>query len=174
MSLWPRWGRGPERWAAERRELEARRRQQWESTSRAFARAAACCSLQARWSEPRVPPPRYGRGAVGSRGGAGIPLSTGVCGSAAAARLDAEEAAARLERRRERLERLLGEEREALAAELRERQRGGMRSRELRDGPGECGRKVRERPGRARPASRGSSGVSCTSGTCWSCHRLVP
>ncbi|NXR79004.1 TCHP protein, partial [Pycnonotus jocosus] len=39
------------------------------------------------------------------------------------------------------------EEREALAAELRERQRGGMRSRELRDGPGECGRKVRERPG---------------------------
>ncbi|NXQ36397.1 TCHP protein, partial [Alaudala cheleensis] len=53
-----------------------------------------------------------------------------------------------LERRRERLERLLGEEREALAAELRERQRRGMRSQELRDGPGECGRKVRERPGR--------------------------
>ncbi|NXV02724.1 TCHP protein, partial [Cettia cetti] len=52
-----------------------------------------------------------------------------------------------LERRRERLERLLGEEQEALAAELRERQRGGMRSQELRDGPGECGRKVRERPG---------------------------
>ncbi|NWT54313.1 TCHP protein, partial [Erythrocercus mccallii] len=51
-----------------------------------------------------------------------------------------------LERRRERLERLLGEEREALAAELRERQRAGMRSRELRDGSGECGRKVRERP----------------------------
>ncbi|KAM4890778.1 trichoplein keratin filament-binding protein [Sylvia borin] len=121
MSLWPRWGRGPERWAAERRELEARRRQQWESTSRAFARAAACCSLQARWSEPRVPPP-----------------------SAAAARRDAEEAAARLELRRERLQRLLGEEREALAAELRERQRGGMRSRELRDGPGECGRKFAE------------------------------
>ncbi|NXA90558.1 TCHP protein, partial [Melanocharis versteri] len=41
----------------------------------------------------------------------------------------------------------LGEEREALAAELRERRRGGMRSQELRDGPGECGRKVRERPG---------------------------
>ncbi|NWU33253.1 TCHP protein, partial [Hylia prasina] len=39
------------------------------------------------------------------------------------------------------------EEREALAAELRERQRGGMRSQELRDGTGECGRKVRERPG---------------------------
>ncbi|NWT18870.1 TCHP protein, partial [Vireo altiloquus] len=45
------------------------------------------------------------------------------------------------------LERLLGEEQEALAAELRERQRGGMRSQELRDGPGERGRKVRERPG---------------------------
>ncbi|NWR44065.1 TCHP protein, partial [Regulus satrapa] len=40
--------------------------------------------------------------------------------------------------------RLLGEEREALAAELRERRRGGMRSRELRDGAAECGRKVRE------------------------------
>ncbi|NXY07666.1 TCHP protein, partial [Pteruthius melanotis] len=53
-----------------------------------------------------------------------------------------------LERRRERLERLLGEEQEALAAELRERRRSGMRSQELRDGPGECGRrKVRERPG---------------------------
>ncbi|XP_053815762.1 trichoplein keratin filament-binding protein isoform X2 [Vidua chalybeata] len=123
MSLWLRWGRGPERRAAERRELEERSRQQWESTSRAFARAAACCSLQARWSEPRVPPP-----------------------SAAAARRDAEEAAARLERRRERLERLLGEEREALAAELRERRRGGMRSQELRDGPAECGRKFAEPP----------------------------
>ncbi|KAM4763289.1 trichoplein keratin filament-binding protein isoform 2-T2 [Cyanocitta cristata] len=119
MSLWPRWGRGPERRAAERRELEARSRQQWESTSRAFARAAACCSLQARWSEPRVPPP-----------------------SAAAARRDAEEKAARLQRRRERLQRLLGEEQEALAAELRERRRGGMRSQELRDGPGDCRRKV--------------------------------
>ncbi|NWY35026.1 TCHP protein, partial [Pheucticus melanocephalus] len=54
-----------------------------------------------------------------------------------------------LERRRERLRRLLGEEREALAAELRERRRGGMRSQRLRDGPGECGRKVRERPGHA-------------------------
>ncbi|NXP95577.1 TCHP protein, partial [Passerina amoena] len=52
-----------------------------------------------------------------------------------------------LERRRERLRRLLGEEREALAAELRERRRGAMRSQQLRDGPGECGRKVRERPG---------------------------
>ncbi|XP_071301359.1 trichoplein keratin filament-binding protein isoform X2 [Agelaius tricolor] len=123
MSLWLRRGRGPERWAAERRELQERSRQQWESTSRAFARAAAACSLQARWSEPRVPPP-----------------------SAAAARRDAEEAAARLERRRERLRRLLGEEREALAAELRERRRGGMRSQELRDGPGECGRKFAEPP----------------------------
>ncbi|KAM4763290.1 trichoplein keratin filament-binding protein isoform 3-T3 [Cyanocitta cristata] len=121
MSLWPRWGRGPERRAAERRELEARSRQQWESTSRAFARAAACCSLQARWSEPRVPPP-----------------------SAAAARRDAEEKAARLQRRRERLQRLLGEEQEALAAELRERRRGGMRSQELRDGPGDCRRKFAE------------------------------
>ncbi|NXX25111.1 TCHP protein, partial [Nicator chloris] len=63
-----------------------------------------------------------------------------------------------LERRRERLERLLGEEREALAAELRQRRRGGMRSQELRDGPGECGRKVRERPGRGRLSSRGSFG----------------
>ncbi|NXC85620.1 TCHP protein, partial [Cercotrichas coryphoeus] len=51
-----------------------------------------------------------------------------------------------LQRRRERLQRLLGEEQEALAAELRERRRGGMRSQELRDGPGECGRKVREPP----------------------------
>ncbi|NWW29379.1 TCHP protein, partial [Panurus biarmicus] len=56
-----------------------------------------------------------------------------------------------LKRRRERLERLLGEEREALAAELRERRRGGMRSQELRDGPGECGRKVREPPPVSRP-----------------------
>ncbi|NXF25413.1 TCHP protein, partial [Rhodinocichla rosea] len=38
---------------------------------------------------------------------------------------------------------------EALAAELRERRRGGMRSQQLRDGSGECGRKVRERPGPA-------------------------
>ncbi|XP_010396791.3 trichoplein keratin filament-binding protein isoform X1 [Corvus cornix cornix] len=144
MSLWLRWGRGPERRAAERRELEARSRQQWESTSRAFARAAACCSLQARWSEPRVPPPRYGRGPVGSRGAAGVPLTAGVCGSAAAARKDAEEKAARLQRRRERLQRLLGEEQEALAAELRERRRGGMRSQELRDGPGECRTKFAE------------------------------
>ncbi|NXR26295.1 TCHP protein, partial [Cinclus mexicanus] len=45
--------------------------------------------------------------------------------------------------RRERLERLLSEEEEALAAELRERRRGGMRSQELRNGPGERGRKVR-------------------------------
>ncbi|TRZ23150.1 hypothetical protein HGM15179_004004 [Zosterops borbonicus] len=44
--------------------------------------------------------------------------------------------------RRERLRRLLGQEREALAAELR--QRGGMRSLELRDGPGESGRKFAE------------------------------
>lgn len=101
-----------------------------------------------------------------------------VFGSAAAARRDAEEAAARLEMRRERLRRLLGQEREALAAELR--QRGGMRSLELRDGPGESGRKVRGRPGRAGPASRGSAGegplpcFSCTSGACWSWHRLVP
>ncbi|XP_041265962.1 trichoplein keratin filament-binding protein, partial [Onychostruthus taczanowskii] len=123
MSLWLRRSRGPERRAAERRELQERSRQQWESTSRAFARAAACCSLQARWSQPRVPPP-----------------------SAAAARRDAEEAAARLERRRERLRRLLGEEREALAAELRERRRGGLRSQELRDSPGECGRKFAEPP----------------------------
>ncbi|KAF4790573.1 Trichoplein keratin filament-binding protein [Turdus rufiventris] len=63
---------------------------------------------------------------------------------AAAVRRDAEEAAARLQRRRERLERLLGEEQEALAAELRERQRGRMRSQELRDGLGECGGKIAE------------------------------
>ncbi|NXD50788.1 TCHP protein, partial [Corvus moneduloides] len=54
-----------------------------------------------------------------------------------------------LQRRRERLQRLLGEEQEALAAELRERRRGGMRSQELRDGPGECRTKVRERPGQS-------------------------
>ncbi|NXD31011.1 TCHP protein, partial [Spelaeornis formosus] len=58
-----------------------------------------------------------------------------------------------LQRRRERLQRLLAEEREALAAELRER------SRELRDGPGEDGRKVKERPG-ARRESRRSWGTA--------------
>ncbi|XP_039580595.1 trichoplein keratin filament-binding protein [Passer montanus] len=104
MALWLRRGRGPERRAAERRELQERSRQQWESTSRAFARAAACCSLQARWTRRRL--------------------------------------AARLERRRERLRRLLGEEREALAAELRERRR----SQELRDNAGESGRKFAEPP----------------------------
>lgn len=72
MSLWMWWGRSAAdrreleaRRVAERREQEARSRQQWESTSRAFARAAASCSLQAKWSEPRVPPPRYGRGPAG-------------------------------------------------------------------------------------------------------------
>ncbi|XP_029880968.1 trichoplein keratin filament-binding protein isoform X2 [Aquila chrysaetos chrysaetos] len=133
MALW-RAARGParapERWAAERRrELEARSRQQWERASRSFARAAICCSRQARWSAPRAPPP-----------------------SPAAVRREAEEAAERLEQRRARLRRLLGEEREALAAELRElrRERGpepaGMRrrSQELRAGREERRRKVAE------------------------------
>ncbi|XP_052651594.1 trichoplein keratin filament-binding protein isoform X2 [Harpia harpyja] len=131
MALW-RAARGraraPERWAAERRrELEARSRQQWERASRSFARAAICCSRQARWSAPRAPPP-----------------------SPAAVRREAEEAAERLEQRRARLRRLLGEEREALAAELWElrRERGpepaGMRrrSQELRAGREERRRKV--------------------------------
>ncbi|XP_052651592.1 trichoplein keratin filament-binding protein isoform X1 [Harpia harpyja] len=133
MALW-RAARGraraPERWAAERRrELEARSRQQWERASRSFARAAICCSRQARWSAPRAPPP-----------------------SPAAVRREAEEAAERLEQRRARLRRLLGEEREALAAELWElrRERGpepaGMRrrSQELRAGREERRRKVAE------------------------------
>ncbi|KAM6111979.1 trichoplein keratin filament-binding protein [Pterocles gutturalis] len=125
---WAARGRAPERWAAERRrELEARNRQQWERASRSFAQAAVCCSAQARWSAPRALPP-----------------------CPAAVRREAEEAAARLERRRERLRRLLGEEREALAAELRERGRGtdpaGMRQRseELRAGREERRRKVAE------------------------------
>ncbi|XP_017669420.1 PREDICTED: trichoplein keratin filament-binding protein [Lepidothrix coronata] len=112
--MWLLRGLSPER-RAERRELEERNRQQWERTSRSFARAAVCCSRQARWSEPRVPP----RSAVAER-------------------------RERLEERRERLRRLLREEREALSAELRERRRGGMRSEER-------GTKVRARPDRARP-----------------------
>ncbi|NXT25503.1 TCHP protein, partial [Syrrhaptes paradoxus] len=62
-----------------------------------------------------------------------------------------------LEQRRERLRRLLGEEREALAAELRERGRGtdpaGMRQRseELRAGREERRRKVRVPGGVPRP-----------------------
>ncbi|XP_051489710.1 trichoplein keratin filament-binding protein isoform X1 [Apus apus] len=125
-------GWAPERWAAERRrELEARSRQQWERVSRSFARDAICCSQQARWSEPRALPRP----------------------SPAAVRR--EEAAARLEERRARLRRLLGEEREALAAELRElrelRRDGGaelagmrQRSEELRAGREERRRKVAE------------------------------
>ncbi|KAM6340906.1 trichoplein keratin filament-binding protein [Alca torda] len=127
---WAARGRAPERWAAERRrELEARNRQQWERASRSFAQAAICCSRQARWSQPRTVPP-----------------------SPAAVRREAEEAAVRLEQRRERLRRLLGEEREALEAELRELQRGGgtelarmqQRSEELRAGREEQRRKVAE------------------------------
>ncbi|XP_032561973.1 trichoplein keratin filament-binding protein [Chiroxiphia lanceolata] len=113
--MWLLRGRSPER-RAERRELEERNRQQWERTSRSFARAAVCCSRQARWSEPRVPP----RSAVAER-------------------------RERLEERRERLRRLLREEREALSAELRERRRGGMRSEEPRGGREERGTKVAER-----------------------------
>ncbi|KAJ7416144.1 Trichoplein keratin filament-binding protein [Willisornis vidua] len=120
--MWLLWG--PERGAAERREREERRRQQWERTSRSFARAALCCSLQARWSDPRGP--RLGHGIGPGQGPPGTPL----CGSAAAAERRRE----RLEERRERLRRLLGREREALAAELRERRRSGMRSEEPRDG----------------------------------------
>ncbi|NWR30090.1 TCHP protein, partial [Tachuris rubrigastra] len=68
-----------------------------------------------------------------------------------------------LEERRERLRRLLHEEREALAAELRERRRDGMRSEELRDSREERRTKVRALPDRGRPASlpvKGRSGVS--------------
>ncbi|KAM6246821.1 LOW QUALITY PROTEIN: trichoplein keratin filament-binding protein [Porphyrio hochstetteri] len=123
---WAGWARAPERWAAERRrELEARRRQQWEQTSRSFARAAVCCSRQARWSVPRPPAP-----------------------SPVAVRQEAEEAAARLEQRRARLRRLLDEEREALETELRELRRSseGMRQRseELRGGREKRRRKVAE------------------------------
>ncbi|XP_071428100.1 trichoplein keratin filament-binding protein isoform X1 [Pithys albifrons albifrons] len=127
--MWLLWG--PERGAAERREREERRWQQWERTSRSFARAALCCSLQARWSDPRGP--RLGHGIGAGQGLPGTPL----CGSAAAAewrRERLEERRERLEERRERLRRLLGREREALAAELRERRRSGMRSEEPRDG----------------------------------------
>uniref|UniRef100_A0A8V5GQ00 Trichoplein keratin filament-binding protein n=2 Tax=Melopsittacus undulatus TaxID=13146 RepID=A0A8V5GQ00_MELUD len=115
------------RWAAGR-EREARSRQQWERTSRNFAQAAVCCSLQARWSQPR-------------------------------ALRDAEEAAARLEQRRARLRRLLGEEREALAAELRrgrgaERSGERQRSEELRAGSEERRGKVS-----GAPAAPGGSGT---------------
>ncbi|KAM9371604.1 trichoplein keratin filament-binding protein [Phaethornis superciliosus] len=124
-------GWAPERWAAERRrELETRSRQQWERASRSFARDAVYCYQQARWSEPRV-----------------LPRA-----SPAAVRREAEEAAERLEERRGRLRRLLGEEREALAGELRELRRDGgpelcgmrQRSQELRAGREERRRKVAE------------------------------
>lgn len=73
-------------------------------------------------------------------------------------RREAEEAALRLEERRERLRRLLAEEREALAAELRERRRGrgdglaGMRRRNEE----ERSRKVRGAAG--PPGSYGRPG----------------
>ncbi|XP_065594802.1 trichoplein keratin filament-binding protein [Cyrtonyx montezumae] len=75
--------------AVRRREQEERDRRQWESYSRSFARAALCCSAQARWSESSPSSRR-------------------------------REAAERLEQRRERLRELLGAERDALEAELRE------------------------------------------------------
>ncbi|XP_062446324.1 trichoplein keratin filament-binding protein, partial [Rhea pennata] len=105
-------GRALEGQRARQREQAARSRLQWERASRYFAHAGLCSAKQAQWSSPR-----------------GLPLS------AEAARREAAAAAARLEQRRARLRRLLGEEREALAAELRELRRGrapgpaGMRQR---------------------------------------------
>ncbi|XP_074777696.1 trichoplein keratin filament-binding protein isoform X2 [Athene noctua] len=116
------WGRAPQRRAAERRrELEERSRQRWERVSRSFARDALCCSMQARWSAPRCGP---GPGRPQPRPGGCVAVRR-------------EEEAAPLEERRERLRRLLGQEREALAAELRELRAGGgmrRRSEELRAG----------------------------------------
>ncbi|XP_074700122.1 trichoplein keratin filament-binding protein isoform X2 [Strix aluco] len=127
------WGRAPERRAAERRrELEERSRQRWERVSRSFARDAVCCSMQARWSAPRC--------------GRGPERPQSRHGGCVAVRREEEEEA-RLEERRERLRRLLGEEREALAAELRELRAGGgmrRRSEELRAGREERRRKVAE------------------------------
>lgn len=102
MALWRATrGRAFER----RREQEARSRLQWESYSRSFARAAICCSAQARWSAPRGPrSPSSGR----------------------------REAAERLGQRRERLRELLSAERDALEAELqpgRGTEPAGMRER---------------------------------------------
>ncbi|POI32411.1 hypothetical protein CIB84_003837 [Bambusicola thoracicus] len=102
MALWRATrGRALER----RREQEARSRLQWESYSRSFARAAICCSAQARWSAPRGPrSPSSGR----------------------------REAAERLGQRRERLRELLSAERDALEAELRSgrgTEPAGMRER---------------------------------------------
>ncbi|XP_042721294.1 trichoplein keratin filament-binding protein [Lagopus leucura] len=89
MALW-RATRGR---ALERRwEQEAQSRLCWESYSRSLARAAICCSAQARWSAPR--------GASGPS-------------------LGRRQAAERLEQRRERLRELLSDERDALEAELR-------------------------------------------------------
>ncbi|XP_074777695.1 trichoplein keratin filament-binding protein isoform X1 [Athene noctua] len=127
------WGRAPQRRAAERRrELEERSRQRWERVSRSFARDALCCSMQARWSAPRCGP---GPGRPQPRPGGCVAVRR-------------EEEAAPLEERRERLRRLLGQEREALAAELRELRAGGgmrRRSEELR-----AGRKVRGAAGPPR------------------------
>lgn len=85
-----------------------------------------------------------------------FPLTRRVSRSPAAVRREAEEAAERLEQRREKLRRLLAEEREALAAELR-RARGpgavGMRQRseELGAGREERRSRVRGAVGRPRP-----------------------
>ncbi|KAM6377560.1 trichoplein keratin filament-binding protein isoform 2-T2 [Pluvialis apricaria] len=125
-------GAGPSPGALGRRaaaELEEANRQRWERASRSFAQAAICCSRQARWSAPRTVPP-----------------------SPAAVQQEAEEVAARLEQRRERLWQLLSEEQEALAVEMRELRRGGgseltgmrQRSEELRAGREERRRKVAE------------------------------
>ncbi|XP_048819829.1 trichoplein keratin filament-binding protein isoform X3 [Lagopus muta] len=89
MALWRATrGRALER----RREQEAQSRLCWESYSRSLARAAICCSAQARWSAPR-----------------------GASGPSPVRR----QAAERLEQRRERLRELLSDERDALEAELR-------------------------------------------------------
>ncbi|XP_021268741.1 trichoplein keratin filament-binding protein [Numida meleagris] len=75
MALWRTvQGRALER----RREQEARNRLQWESYSRSFARAALCCSAQARWSAPRpVRGPRGGPCCV--KGCAAAYTGTALC-----------------------------------------------------------------------------------------------
>ncbi|XP_042684619.1 trichoplein keratin filament-binding protein isoform X2 [Centrocercus urophasianus] len=92
MALW----RGTRGRALERRrEQEAQSRLCWENYSRSLARAAICCSAQARWSAPR--------GASGPSPG----------------RRQAAERLEQLEQRRERLRELLSDERDTLEAELR-------------------------------------------------------
>lgn len=129
MALWRATrGRALER----RREQEAQSRLHWESYSRSLARAAICCSAQARWSAPR--------GASGPSPG----------------RRQAAERLERLEQRRERLRELLRDERDALEAELWAdggTEPGGERERcaELRAAREERRRRVSAAGGDAEP-----------------------